>query len=161
MRIIKEIKHNDTYREIIKAAVLCAIFFVWTMLSHIFLFLPPMIGLLFIIFIDLYQKKNFIGIIAIMFCLVVFESENQLPLGVLAIVFLIVNYIIVEKFNLIFGHNIFFVFWYVGLLYLGYFLVIYIIKMFGSGLGFSLHSIFVFYFLCESCIGLFYEKFKY
>ena len=47
----------------------------------------------------------------------------------------------------------FFVFWYVGVLYAAYFLVLYVFDTFGSGLGFKLHGIFVVYFLCESFAG--------
>lgn len=161
MRFINELKQNNTYKEIAKAAALCVVFFIWTMFNRIFLFLPPMIGLLFILFMDMYQKRNAISIIGILVCLVIFETQNQLPVGVLGIVFLIVRYIITEKFNLIFGHNVFFVFWYVGVLYGAYFLVLYVFDMFGSGLGFRLQGLFIVYFLCESFLGLFYEKLKY
>ena len=161
MRFVNELKQNNNYKEIAKAALLCAAFFLWSVFSRIFLVLPPMIGLLFILFMDMYQKKNTTSVIGILVCLVIFEVQNQLPVGVLGIVFLVVRYIITEKFNLIFGHNVFFVFWYVGVLYAAYFLVLYVFDMFGSGLGFKLHGIFVVYFLCESFVGLFYEKLKY
>lgn len=157
--MVQEMKHN-TYKQIAKVALLCFVFFVWTMCNCIFLFLPPMIGLLFIIFMDVYQRKNLIATIGILICLVIFEAQNQLPLGILPLVFLIVRYIITEKFNLIFGHNALFVFWYVGVLYLSYFFVMYIFEMFGFGLEFKMHSIFIVYFVCESCLGLVYEKLK-
>ncbi|STO96991.1 hypothetical protein [Helicobacter canis] len=157
--MVQEMKHN-TYKQIAKVALLCFVFFIWTMCNRIFLFLPPMIGLLFIIFMDVYQRKNLIATIGILICLVIFEAQNQLPLGILPLVFLIVRYIITEKFNLIFGHNALFVFWYVGVLYLSYFFVMYIFEMFGFGLEFKMHSIFIVYFVCESCLGLVYEKLK-
>lgn len=151
---------NNTYKEIAKVALLCCGFFIWTMCNRIFLFLPPLIGLLFIIFIDIHQRKNLIATIGILICLVIFEVQNQLPLGILPLVFLVVRYIITEKFNLIFGHNALFVFWYVGILYLSYFFVMYIFEMFGSRLEFRFHSVFIVYFLCESCVGILYEKLK-
>lgn len=157
--MVQEMKHN-TYKQIAKVALLCFVFFIWTMCNRIFLFLPPMIGLLFIIFMDVYQRKNLIATIGILICLVIFEAQNQLQLGILPLVFLIVRYIITEKFNLIFGHNALFVFWYVGVLYLSYFFVMYIFEMFGFGLEFKMHSIFIVYFVCESCLGLVYEKLK-
>ena len=157
--MVQEMKHN-TYKQIAKVALLCFVFFIWTMCNRIFLFLPPMIGLLFISFMDVYQRKNLIATIGILICLVIFEAQNQLPLGILPLVFLIVRYIITEKFNLIFGHNALFVFWYVGVLYLSYFFVMHIFEMFGFGLEFKMHSIFIVYFVCESCLGLVYEKLK-
>lgn len=157
--MVQEMK-NNTYKEIAKVALLCCGFFIWTMCNRIFLFLPPLIGLLFIIFIDIHQRKNLIATIGILICLVIFEAQNQFPLGILPLVFLVVRYIITEKFNLIFGHNALFVFWYVGILYLSYFFVMYIFEMFGSQLEFRFHSVFIVYFLCESCVGILYEKLK-
>lgn len=160
MHFIKKLKNSDTHRDIIKAFIFCMLFLAWTILNRVFLFLPPMLGMLFIIFMNVYQQKNSTFIFAIVICLVIFESENQLPLGILSIIFLVLNHLITKKFNLIFGQNPLFIFLYIGALYLSYILVMYIIKMFGSGTSFNVYPIFIAYFLCESLIGLFYEYFR-
>ncbi len=150
----------NSYLELLKIFILCGLLILYMMLSEMFLFLPPLIGVLFIVFMDIYARKNFGAVVGLVVCLVVFEALNQLPIGILPLVFLVMQYVIQKKFNVFFGNNPLFVFWYVGSVYLVYFLSIYVVKMFGSGLNFELWAIFVYYFIAESLIGLFYEKIK-
>ena len=153
-------KKPNSYIELLKVLILCGLLILYMMFSGVFLFLPPLIGVLFIIFMDMYARNNLGVIVGLVVCLAVFEALNQLPIGILALVFLVMRYVITKKFNVFFGNSVFFVFWYVGSVYLVYFLSIYVIKMFGSGLGFELRVIFIYYFIVESLIGLFYEKMK-
>lgn len=160
MQLLSKPDPDKSLKKIAIATLACILFFVWTLLGSIFLFLPPMLGVLFVLFMDSYAKKNTTAIVTIVLCLIIYESEKQLPLGTLPIVFLVVNYLISERFNIIFGHNSFFVFWYIIVVYAVYFLALYIIKMFGAGVNFSLNAIFIYYFIIESSFSLIYEHLK-
>lgn len=160
MQLLSQPTPDKSFKKIALATLTCIAFFLWTLLGSIFLFLPPMIGVLFILFMEFYSKKNTTAVVTIVLCLIIYESEKQLPLGTLPIVFVVVNYLIVERFNIIFGHNAFFVFWYIIAVYGVYFLALYIIKMFGAGVNFSLSAIFIYYFIIESSLMLIYEQIK-
>ncbi len=153
-------KKQDSYKETLKIIFFCVLFFMYAMLGGVFLILPPLIGVLFIIFMDIYEEKKFGEVVGLVLCLIFFEALNHFPLGILGFVFLFMNYVIKSRFNLLFGYNPLFVFWYVGSVYLVYFLVLYVIKIFGSGSMFSLEFIFIYYFFAESLLGLAYEKTK-
>ncbi|GAD19550.1 hypothetical protein [Helicobacter fennelliae] len=153
-------KTKKTSREILQIFVFCLLYFLYAACYGVFLVLPPLLGTLFVVFSDVYEKRDTNAVIGVVLCLILFEAINQLPLGILPIMFLCVQCFVIKKFNIMFGYSVFFVFWYVGIVYFAYFLVIYIIKMFGSGLGFSLNFIFVYYWIVESILGLLYEKFQ-
>lgn len=160
MQLLSPPNPNKNFKKIALATLACVLFFLWSLLGSMFLFIPPMIGVLFVLFMKSYAQKNTIVTVTIVLCLIIYEGENQLPLGALPLVFLVVNYVISERFNVLFGHNVFFVFWYVIAVYGVYFLTLYIIKMFGSGASFSLNAIFIYYFIIESSIALAYEQIK-
>ena len=160
MQLLSTPNPNKNFKKIALATFACIAFFLWSLLGSMFLFIPPMIGVLFVLFMKSYTQKNTIVTVTIVLCLIIYECEKQLPLGVLPLVFLLVNYVISERFNVFFGHNALFVFWYVIAVYCVYFLTLYVIKMFGAGLSFSLNAIFIYYFIIESSIALAYEQIK-
>ncbi len=51
------------------------LFVVYESLSSIYLFLPPLFGVLFVLLINAIDKNDTIAVIFIAFCLVVFESQ--------------------------------------------------------------------------------------
>ncbi len=53
-----------------------ALFVIYESLSSIYLFLPPLLGVLFLFFIKFLKKDDFIAVFLVMFCLLVFESEK-------------------------------------------------------------------------------------
>ncbi len=52
------------------------IFFIYTALSGIYLFLPPLLAVLFILFAKALKKQDTLYIFLVAFCLVIFESQN-------------------------------------------------------------------------------------
>lgn len=53
-----------------------AIFFVYTALSGIYLFLPPFLAVLFILFSKALKQEDIVYLFLVVFCLIVFEAEN-------------------------------------------------------------------------------------
>ena len=76
----------------IKSSLIYTVLFVvYESLSSIYLFLPPLFGVLFVLLISALNKNDTIGIIFIAFCLVIFEAEHSYILFS-SIIFLLVAY---------------------------------------------------------------------
>lgn len=67
-----------------------AIFMVYTALSGIYLFLPPFLAILFILFSKALKKNDAFLIFLVVFCLVLFEAQNGYALFSTIIYFSIV-----------------------------------------------------------------------
>jgi hypothetical protein len=74
-----------------------ALFVVYISLSSIYLFLPPMFGVLFVIFSKVLKDENSLGIFLVSFCLLVFESEKGYTLFTSVIYFIILYRFIIPK----------------------------------------------------------------
>ncbi|PAF47647.1 hypothetical protein BKH41_07055 [Helicobacter sp. 12S02232-10] len=140
--------------------MLLVCFYFYTCLSDIYLFLPPMIGLLFILYVRASKENRWIFTFGIVICLLFFEFDHDKYAGILPIVFVAINWLVIKKFRLLFEENIFFVFIYVPLIYFVYFFILYLFGLFGEVLDSDLGSIFISYVFYESCLGIVYEKIK-
>ncbi|PAF46618.1 hypothetical protein BKH46_06505 [Helicobacter sp. 12S02634-8] len=161
MQTFPHLRRNSTFKETLKALTLLVSFGIYTCLNDIFLFLPPMIGVLFILYAHASKKNQWIKVLAIVACLIFFELDHNKPAGILPIVFVIANWLVVKKFRLLFEENIFFVFVYVPLIYFIYFFVLYLFGMFDAGFDLNLNLILIAYIFYESCLGIIYEKIRY
>jgi len=74
-----------------------ALFVVYISLSSIYLFLPPMFGVLFVIFSGVLKDENSLGIFLVAFCLLVFESEKGYTLFTSVIYFIILYRFVIPK----------------------------------------------------------------
>ena len=69
----RSISHKKSLKN---SLIYILLFIVYESLSSIYPFLPPLLGVLFVILIDNLNKSNTIGVVLIAFCLVIFEAEN-------------------------------------------------------------------------------------
>ncbi|PAF42796.1 hypothetical protein [Helicobacter sp. 11S02596-1] len=136
-------------------------FYFYTCLSDIYLFLPPMIGFLFILYMQASRENRWIFTFAIVLCLIFSEFDHDKTAGVLPIVFVVTNWLVIKKFRLLFEDNLLFVFVYVPLIYFAYFFTLYLLNIFGGNEdSLDLSSIFISYIFYEACLGIAYEKIK-
>jgi len=98
------------------------LFVVYESLSSIYLFLPPLFGVLFILLISAIDKSDTIAVIFIAFCLVVFESEKGYILFSSIIYLLIVYRFILPKINQNFNCYSCIKISYIILAYIGFYL---------------------------------------
>ncbi|MFT7004436.1 MAG: hypothetical protein ACJAWW_001794 [Sulfurimonas sp.] len=56
------------------------LFIAYESLSSIYLFLPPLFAVLFVLFIDALKKEDSLAIFLAVFCLIIFESQMGYPL---------------------------------------------------------------------------------
>ena len=73
------------------AFIYIVLFIVYESLSSIYLFLPPLLGVLFVLLINALNRDDTISVLLIAFCLVVFEAENSYILFT-SIIYLLIAY---------------------------------------------------------------------
>ncbi|MDD5400168.1 MAG: hypothetical protein PHQ93_03150 [Sulfurimonas sp.] len=56
--------------------IYAVVFVIYTALSGIYLFLPPLLAILFILFSKALKEENAISLFLIFFCLLLFEAQN-------------------------------------------------------------------------------------
>ncbi len=97
-------------------------FVIYESLSSIYLFLPPLLAVLFVLFAKALKSGNTVSVLLVSFCLVVFEAENGYLLFSTIIYFAIVYKFIMPQLNKNFSCNSCINISYVLLAYLGYYL---------------------------------------
>ena len=145
-------------QQFFRTCLFCLAFFIYSSLGGIIIYLPPLLGILFVAFIKNYEMDNEFKVWGIIACLFIFEINNNLPLGVLALSFLILRFFFLKTFYIISTNEIVAIGMLVGGIYLWYFLVIYSFKTFGGGARFSLNLVFVYYIIFETILGILYSK---
>ena len=74
-----------------------ALFLVYSSLTGIYLFLPPLFAVLFLFFNRAIQRDNTLFLFLVSLCLVIFEAENNYMLFSTIIYFLILNKYLLPK----------------------------------------------------------------
>ena len=82
-----------------------ALFVIYESLSSIYLFLPPLLGVLFLLFIKSLKNDDAIAIFLVVFCLLVFESEKGYLLFTTIIYFGLIYKFVLPKIEQNFNCN--------------------------------------------------------
>lgn len=104
-----------------------SIFIVYSSLSTIYLILPPMLAVLFVLYSNAIKKDDFSAIMLISFCLVIFEANSGYPLFSTIIYFTLVYKFIMPKIIQNFSCNSCVKIAYVLFAYIGYYLFLMIV----------------------------------
>jgi hypothetical protein len=72
-------------------------FIIYTALSSVYLFLPPLLSILFVLFSKAIKKENILHIFLIIFCLIFFESANDYLLLSTIVYFSIIYKYVIPK----------------------------------------------------------------
>jgi len=89
----RSISHQNS----IAPFIYVALFLVYSALSGIYLFLPPLLSVLFLFFTRALKRKDSIALFLVSFCLVIFEAQNNFMLFSTIIYFLIVYRYLLPK----------------------------------------------------------------
>lgn len=115
-------QRSITYKNPLSPFLYVIAFVTYESLTGIYLFLPPLFGVLLYLFSSALKKEDSLTIILISICLLFFESENGYLLFTSIIYFLIVIKLIMPKIIQSFNCNSCIKVSYVVLAYLGYFI---------------------------------------
>ena len=77
--------------------VYALIFIVYISLSSIYLFLPPLLSILYVYFSKYMNKEDTISVVIISFCLIIFEAEKSYLLFSSIIYFILIYKFIIPK----------------------------------------------------------------
>ena len=110
------------YQKPLTPYIYIVLFIIYESLSSIYLFLPPLLAVLFVLFANAFKREDTVAIILISFCLVVFESEKGYILFSSIIYFLLIYKFVIPKLVQSFSCNSCVRIIYVVLAYIGFFI---------------------------------------
>jgi len=115
-------QRNITNQKPLTLVVYTALFVVYIGLSSIYLFLPPLLGVLFILFLKSMEQKYILNIFLIIFCLLIFETEKGYTLFTSIIFFTFLYRFVIPKLNQNLSCKACVVFLSVAMVYIGFYL---------------------------------------
>lgn len=92
-------QRNFAYQKYINIAIVLALFIVYESLSSIYIFMPPMLAVMFVIFIDSIQKEESITLFATSFALMFFEAQKGYLIFSSIVYFTLVYRLIILKMD--------------------------------------------------------------
>lgn len=90
----------------LKPYIYASVFVVYTALSGIYLFLPPLLAILFVLFSKALKKEDAVSLLLVSFCLLIFEAQNGYVLFSTIIYFAFIYKYVIPKLNQNFSCNV-------------------------------------------------------
>ncbi len=90
-------QRSITHKKSLTPFLYVALFVIYESLSSIYLFLPPLFGVLFLLFINSLDNEDSLATFLIVFCIVVFESQQGYPAFSAVIYFVLVYKLVLPK----------------------------------------------------------------
>lgn len=131
-------------------------YLLYVMMSDIYPFLPPLMGVLFLIFHRHYDEERFYIPIIVLACLLFFEFDKVLLAGIIPCVFFIVQFFIAQQLESILLVNAIFVLVYVCMLYLLYFAGLLLCNILFKTPMLATSTIYIYYLLIDCLLALLY-----
>ncbi|PAF51666.1 hypothetical protein BKH43_00015 [Helicobacter sp. 13S00401-1] len=142
------------------AVALLVVAFIYISASDIYPVLPPLLGVLFMIFHISFKRRGYYKVIAVFLILGFYELDKDLVFGILPLVFFVVRYFIALRLEAMANENLFFVCLYVVGIYVFYIAGMLLSNiLFGTpNLGFK--PILIYYFIIDLLVTLAYVKIR-
>jgi len=115
-------QRSITNQKSVKIYIYVAFFVIYESLSSIYLFLPPLFAVLFVLFVKALDDNDISQTFLIAFCLVVFETDKSYTLFSSIIYFLLIYKFIIPRLKQNFSCSACVKMVYVLLAYIGFFL---------------------------------------
>ncbi|QFR49277.1 hypothetical protein FJR48_05860 [Sulfurimonas lithotrophica] len=90
-------QRSISHKKSLAPFIYVVLFVLYEGLSSIYLFLPPLLGVLFFLFIQAFRKEDLLAIILVVFSILVFESEKGYLLFTTVIYFALTLKLILPK----------------------------------------------------------------
>ena len=120
-------QRNITHQKPLIPFLYVILFIIYGSLSSIYLFLPPLLSVLFVLYSNALVRNDFVFIMVVSFCLVVFESNMNYPLFSSVIYFTLIYKFVMPKIIQNFSCNSCIKISYVLLAYIGYYMFLLVI----------------------------------
>ncbi|MFA5453802.1 MAG: hypothetical protein WC272_00620 [Sulfurimonas sp.] len=115
-------QRSISYKNPVTPYLYVVIFIIYTALSGVYLFLPPLFAVLFIFFSKALTKGDSVSLFLIFFCLLLFEAENGYALFSTVIYFAIIYRYVMPKITQNLGCNECIKLLTVIIIYIGFFI---------------------------------------
>ncbi len=131
-------------------------YFLYIVMSDIYPLLPPLMGILFLIFHQHYNEEKFYIPIVIIGCLFFYEFDKALLTGIIPCVFFIVQLFIAQQLESILLVNAFFILIYICALYLLYFAGLLLCNILFKTPMLAISSIYIYYLIMDCIFAILY-----
>jgi len=121
-------QRNITYKNPLTIYIYFTLFLVYESLSTIYVFLPPLLSVLFVLFADAIKKEKLVNIILLIFSLIYFETEYGYLLFSSIIYFLLIYRFVIPFLNQNFNCYACIRLAYVLLAYVGFYFFIFLLS---------------------------------
>ena len=154
MQAISYMRRDSTYQNFVKASLFQGFLFVYNIFSSLYLFLPPLFGVLFLYFILLFRKERYYSLYFFIVLMCVFEVSKGFYPGILFVSYALVYIFLFPNIMKIFDNfNIFDIF-YPPIIYILYFMLNFFVLLFYNDDVDIWNSMIVYYVFVESIIML-------
>lgn len=156
MQTFSNMRRGGSYSQSLKNIALFITLFVYESLAGLLGFLPPLLGVFFLLLVHYDKEDDFWRFCIILSMLFVVEIFNDMPLGILLILFLVLRHA-VFLYMRAFNAKRFLIILQIALVYFGLYLVFITFKSFGNPYFDINLLILVYYFVVETVLVSFYE----
>ncbi|MDE6886631.1 MAG: hypothetical protein K2P17_06305 [Helicobacteraceae bacterium] len=123
MQTFPDMRRNSLNQNTLSSSLFLVFLIFYSSLSSMYLFLPPLFGVLFIYFIKLIKQEKYYLLTAFIIVLVIIEADKGYYLGILPMVYYLVYLFIFERIVKTFKDFNLFEALYVPIIYLLYILI--------------------------------------
>lgn len=156
MQTFSNMRRGGSSSQNLKNIALFIALFVYESLAGLLGFLPPLLGIFFLLLVHYDKEDNFWRFCVTLSMLFVVEIFNDMPLGILLVLFLVLRYT-AFLYTDILSTKRFLAVLQIALVYFGLYLVLVALKSFGN-LHLDINPlVLVYYFVTEAIIASFYE----
>lgn len=122
MQTFSTMRRNSTNKKNLKIFFLVCVLIGYTALTDIFYFLPPLLGVMYVLAQENYEAHSFEIFYFLVPFFIYFEASKNLPFLSIILFIALSFQIVLPKFRKFFGHNKIFIPLFIAYAYLGYFL---------------------------------------
>ncbi|RAX54672.1 hypothetical protein CCY99_02600 [Helicobacter sp. 16-1353] len=142
-------RRNSTYKNYINTSLFLCFLLFYNFLSSMYLFLPPLFGVLFLYFIRLFNDSRYYALFFFALVTFVYEIDKRFYPGILFIIYILVYILLFLKIVKIFGKFNIFEILYAPIIYISYFFInFFIMLLYNDNIDIWTPMIFL-YILCE------------
>lgn len=117
-----------SYQNLLRGALYSVLFMLYQSLSSIYLFLPPLLGVLFFYFIRALQKEDLPKLLLIIVFLLIFEAEKDFLLFSTLVYFTFIYRFVIPRLRIMISCKVCLRIMFIVLAYLGYVFYSYILN---------------------------------
>lgn len=119
-------QRSFSYQNALSQLLLVGVFVIYTSLSTLYLFLPPLLAVLFVAFYKALNRYDLFGLLIVIAMMLVFEAEKGFWFGSTVLFFTLVSQMIIPKLEQMVQCRPCMAAFFVGLAYPGYLLFIWL-----------------------------------